>query len=59
MQFSAVLFMIQFNKNTSVPLKNPEELIAKMFCVVVELQHLSIVVFLCCSYPKYFTLTTV
>jgi len=59
MQFSTVLFMMQFNKNTFVPVKNPEELIAKMFCVAVELQHLSITVFLYCSYPRCYTLTIV
>lgn len=56
MQFSAVLFMMQFKKTTSVPVKNPKELIAKMFFVIVELQHLSIIAFLYCSYPKCYTL---
>lgn len=51
MQFSAVLFMMHFNKNTFVPVKNPKEVIAKMFHVIVELQHLSIIVFLYSSYP--------
>lgn len=59
MQFSAVLFMMHFNKNTFVSVKNPKEVIAKMFHVIVELQHLSIRAFLYSFYPKCYTLTIV
>lgn len=58
MQFTDV-FVMQFNKNTSVSVKNPTELITRMLCVIVELQHLSIMIILYCSYPKCYTLSIV